>query len=126
MNLELAREKLRDIQFHIEPESIVECLRTVIEIVEIARIPKKQQDAAVAELLREIIVDAPITDQREKLLLDMVDAGIVTHLSQVIHAAARGELKIESTFLTIKTAIEAIGPQRILKCVAPCWQKNPA
>lgn len=122
MNLDIARQKLRNIALQIEPESIVECLKTVIEIVEISQIPKAEQDDAVAELLREIIVDAPITDEREKLLLDMVDAGIVTHMSRVVHAAARGELKIESTFLTVKTIVDSIGLPRLLEC---CLKKKP-
>ena len=49
-----------------------------------------------SKIIRKIIVDAPISDEKEKLCLDMVDEGIVENVIDLVVSASKGELNINA------------------------------
>ncbi len=54
-----------------------------------------QRNLAI-KLVRQIVVDAPISDEKEKLLLDMIDQGILANTIELVVAASNGKLDINT------------------------------
>ena len=79
-----------------------------MEVVEATKLKGEQQKDLAVKLVRQIVVDAPITDDKEKLILDMVDGGIVGSTIDVIVAASRGELNINAGKTVVKVGCLSI------------------
>ena len=54
------------------------------------------QKKLVTTIVRKIVVDAPIADEKEKLLLDMIDQGVVANVIDLVVSASKGEIDINS------------------------------
>ena len=48
------------------------------------------------KLVRKVVKDAPITDDREKLLLDIIDEGIIGNVIDLVISATKGELNVNA------------------------------
>ena len=79
----------------INAQTIIKVLRFAMEVVEAAPNFKgpAQRDLAI-KLVRQIVVEAPISDEKEKLLLDMIDQGILANTVELVVAASKGNLDI--------------------------------
>jgi len=76
--------------------NITSILRIAMEIVESTKVKGAAQKALVEKVVRQIIVDAPISDDKEKLLLDMCDEGILGSTIDMVVAASKGELDLNA------------------------------
>ncbi len=76
--------------------NITSILRIAMEIVESTKVKGAAQKALVERVVRQIIVDAPISDDKEKLLLDMCDEGILGSTIDMVVAASKGELDLNA------------------------------
>ena len=76
----------------VTPETIITILQYAIEAVSVATVDEEDRREYVMELVRDAIVDAPICDEREKLMLDMVDSGILGHTFDLVMSAANGKI----------------------------------
>ena len=47
-------------------------------------------------MVKQVVIDAPISDFKEKLLLDMIDEGILGDMASLIVSATKGELNINA------------------------------
>ncbi len=81
----------------INAQTIIKVLRFAMEVVEAAPNFKgpAQRDLAI-KLVRQIVIEAPISDEKEKLLLDMIDQGILTNTIELVVAASKGKLDINT------------------------------
>ena len=118
---ELIVEKVKeDFKFKIgnisiTPDSIIMILQYAMEIVELTTLSGPEKKAAVIELVRDAVVDAPMDDHVESILLEMIDDGILSHTINVIVSATRGELHLNGVMNASKIACFSLAPH-LTKC----------
>ena len=84
--------KLKDTEINVS--TIMTVVKFTMEAVELTKVKgKKQKDLAV-KLIKKIVKDAPISDEKEKLLLDMLEEDVVGSTIDLVVAASRGQIKI--------------------------------
>ena len=86
------KEKIGDLV--ISTETIVLVLKYAMEVVEVTELKGKEQKDLAIKLVRVVVVEAPISDENEKLLLDMIDNNILGNTVDLIVEASRGNLDI--------------------------------
>ena len=81
---------------HIEIcfENMMAIVRLVMEVVETTKKKGEEQKKLAVKLVKKIIVDSPISDSKEKLLLDICDTGLLSATIDLVVAASKGELSI--------------------------------
>lgn len=111
----------------ITPESIILVLQYAMEIVELTTLTGPEKKTAVMDLVRSAVVDAPMDDHIEKILIEMIDDGILSHTIDIIVSAARGELHLNAVVNASKIACSSIAPHTasvLAKCF-PCIKAPP-
>lgn len=69
-------------------------VRFSMEVVEMTKVKGEEQRELAIKLIRQVIVDAPISDDKEKLLLDMIDQNVIASTIDLVVAASHGQLEI--------------------------------
>ena len=77
----------------INSGNITLVIKLAMEIVEASAL-KGEEQKLVEKIVRKIVVEAPIEDDKEKLLLDMIDEGVVGDVIDLVVSASKGELDI--------------------------------
>lgn len=80
----------------ITPQSIIKILQYSMEIVELSEAKGDEQKKLVEKLVKQVVIDAPISDLKEKLLLDMIEEGILGDMASLVVSATKGELNINA------------------------------
>ena len=80
----------------INASTIIRVVRIAMEIVESTQLKGNAQKKLVNKLVRQIVVDAPISDKKEALLIDMIDEGIVGDVIDLVVSATKGELDVNA------------------------------
>ena len=88
--------KKRVVNMNINARTIISVIHFAMEIVEATTLIGKEQRALVEKLVRQVVVDAPITDEKEKILLYMIDEGIVGDIIDLVVSATKGEVNINA------------------------------
>ena len=92
--LKEAQDKLKDKEINIS--NVMTIVQITMEAVELTKVKgEKQKDLAV-KLIKKIIEDAPISDDKEKFLLDMLKEGVISSTIDLVVAASKGEIDINS------------------------------
>ena len=78
----------------INATSVIKVMKIAMEVVEITEVKGKEQKDLAIKLVRQLVVDAPITDDKEKLLLDMIDNNILGDTIDLVIQATKGEVDI--------------------------------
>tara|TARA_B100000282_G_C31692761_1_gene472293 strand:+ start:545 stop:946 length:402 start_codon:yes stop_codon:yes gene_type:complete len=78
----------------INTKNITTVIKLAMEIVEASALKGDDQKKLVEKIVRKIVVDAPITDEKEFLLLNMIDEGIVGDVIDLVISASKGELNV--------------------------------
>ena len=91
LNTELAS---RDIV--ITSKTITTVIQISMEIVEATALKGEEQKKLVEKVVTKCVKDAPITDEKRKLLLDMIDEGIVGDVIDLVVSATKGELDVNA------------------------------
>lgn len=91
-SLEILKNKLEGVE--IIPDNIAKIVKIAMEIVEVTELKGVEQKDLCIKLIRCVIVDAPITDDKEKLLIDLIDSGILSSTIDLVVMAAKGGLEI--------------------------------
>ena len=86
------KERLTGIE--VSSSTIITVLRFAMEVVEATELKGAAQKQLCNKLVRQIVVDAPIADQNEQLLLNMLDRGILESTMDLIVDATKGRLDI--------------------------------
>ena len=80
----------------ITSKTITTVIKISMEIVEATNLKGVEQKKLVEKLVRKVVKDAPITDEKEKLLLDMIDEGVVGDVVDLVVAATNGEVNVNA------------------------------
>ena len=88
--------KKKTAKMDITPQSIIKVLQFAMETVELSDMKGDEQKELVEKLVKQVVIDAPISDFKEKLLLDMIDEGILGDMASLIVSATKGELNINA------------------------------
>jgi hypothetical protein len=80
----------------ITPRTITIVIKNTMEIVEASVLQGEEQKKMVEKLVRKVVKDAPITDDKEKLLLDIIDEGVVGDVIDLVISATKGELNVNA------------------------------
>ena len=88
--------KLSELNLEITPDSITTVIKLAMEVVEASKLKGAAQKKLVTKIVRKVVVDAPIADEKEKLLLDMIDQGIVGNVIELVVSASKGEVDINA------------------------------
>tara|TARA_B100001142_G_scaffold319703_1_gene363564 strand:+ start:365 stop:781 length:417 start_codon:yes stop_codon:yes gene_type:complete len=91
LNIELAS---RDIV--ITSKTITTVIQISMEIVEATELKGEEQKKLVEKLVTKSVKDAPITEEKRKLLLSMIDEGIVGNVIDLVVSATKGELDVNA------------------------------
>jgi len=95
-SLKLLNSRLSEHNVEVTPKSITTIIKLAMEIAEASKLKGKNQTTLVTKIVRKVVVDAPIADDQEKLLLDMVDGGVVADVITLVISATKGELDINT------------------------------
>lgn len=98
--LEQLTSKGKELGLELEPNSIMTYVKLCMEIVEKTDVKGKEQKTLVVQLITKLVKDAPISDEREKLCLDVLSSGIVGDTIDLIVMASRGQLDLNSVSQT--------------------------
>lgn len=93
-SLSKLKEKIGDLV--INAETIVQVLKFAMEVVEVTELKGSAQKELAIKLVRVVVVEAPISDEKEKLLLDMIDNNILSNTVDLVIAATQGKLDINT------------------------------
>ena len=95
-SLKKLNEKLESRNIEITPGSITIVIKICMEIAEATRLKGKEQKVLVERLVKKVVKDTPISDEKEKLLLDMIEEGVVGDVIDLVVSATKGELDINA------------------------------
>ena len=88
------KQKIDSMGLVINSRNITLVIKLAMEIVEASALKGEEQKKLVEKIVRKIVVEAPIEDDKEKLLLDMIDEGVVGDVIDLVVSASKGELDI--------------------------------
>ena len=88
------RKKIGNLE--INAENIMTILKFAMEIVETTELKGEDQKALCIKLLRDVVVEAPIADEKERFLLNMIDNGTIGNTIDLIIDATKGELNVNA------------------------------
>ena len=80
----------------INANTIIKVLKFSMEVVETSKLKGPAQRELAIKLVRQVVVDAPITDEKEKLLIDLIDNGILSNTVDLVVEATNGEVDINT------------------------------
>ena len=95
--LEKTKKRIKDLNLNVAITTITQVVKIVMEIVEATKLKGVEQNSLVTKIVRQIVVDAPISDDKEKLLLDLIDEQIMGDVVDLVVSASKGRLKINET-----------------------------
>ena len=90
--LAMLKVKLHNVEVTVE--NFMKIVRFAMEVVELSELKGEEQKNMAIRLVRQVIVDAPISDDKEKLLLDMIDQGVLGNTVDLVVDASKGNLNI--------------------------------
>ena len=96
----LFKAKIHNIKICVE--NIIELLRFAMEVVEVTELKGDEQKVLAISLVRKVIVEAPVSDEKEKLMLDVIDQGILGNTVDLIICASKGNLDINKLVTVTK------------------------
>jgi hypothetical protein len=103
----------------ITPDTIIGVLALAMQAMESTKLKGVEKRDAVIRIVRQAVIDAPIPDATEALLLEMVEDGIVGSVIDIVVSAARGELHLNASLDVGKILCSTLGPLAIKLC-NPC------
>ena len=80
----------------INSKTITTVIKISMEIVEATNLKGEEQKKLVEKLVRKIVKDAPIADEKEKLLLDMIDQKVLHGMVDLVVEAKEGKIDINA------------------------------
>ena len=90
--LQMLKHKLQGIEVAVENVMLV--LRFAMEVVEVTELKGSAQKELALRLVRTVVVEAPVSDEKEKLMLDMIDQGVLGNTVDLVVDASKGNLNI--------------------------------
>ena len=95
--------------------NIMTIVKYSMEVVETSKAKGERQKIIVIQLVKQLVKDAPITDDNEKFLLDMIDNGVLSYTIDLVIDASKGNLNINS----VGKCAKSVGTS----CFSACFKK---
>jgi len=95
-SLKKLNETLESRNIEITSKTITTVIKICMEIAEATKLKGKEQKVLVERLVKKVVKDSPISDEKEKLLLDMIEEGIVGDVIDLVVSATKGELDVNA------------------------------
>lgn len=92
--MKMLKVKLQDVEVNVE--NFMTILRFSMEVVEVTQLKGEEQKELALKLVRAVVVEAPITDEKEKLMLDMIDQGVLGNTVDLVVDATKGNIDINN------------------------------
>jgi len=92
--------KINQLNLEITPQTITTVIQIAMEIVEASNLKGEAQKKLVTKIVKKVVEDAPISDEKEKLILDMIEFGVVGNVVDLVVSASKGEVNINSAVAT--------------------------
>ena len=90
--MQMLKYKLQDTEITLE--NIMTVVKFAMEVVEVTELKGDEQKDMAICLVRTLVVEAPISDEKEKLLLDIIDQGVLGNTVDLVVDASKGNLKV--------------------------------
>lgn len=78
----------------VTAQSLVLVVKYAMEVVELVDLKGSEQRELALRLVRRVVKDAPISDEKEKLCLDMIDSGAVGQTIDLVIDATNGHVNV--------------------------------
>jgi hypothetical protein len=108
----------------ITPDTIMTVLQYAMEAVEVTMLTGAEKKKAVIDIVRKAVVDAPMEDHIENILIEMIDDGIVSHTIDIIVSASRGNLNLNGMAKASQVVCTNLVPH-LGTCLTWCFSKKP-
>ena len=95
-SLSLLKQKLEEGNLEVNAQNIMLILKITMEIIEFTKLKGTKQRSLAVRLIRQVVIEAPISDDKEKLLLDLIDNGIVDNTIDLVVSATHGEVNVNA------------------------------
>jgi len=99
--------KTKLVGVEVSVENFMVIVRFSMEVVEVTQLKGSVQKELAVSLVRTVVVEAPISDNKEKLLLDMIDQGVLGNTVDLVVDASRGKLDV-NTVIKVATGCCAL------------------
>tara|TARA_Y100000996_G_C22465565_1_gene619904 strand:+ start:232 stop:627 length:396 start_codon:yes stop_codon:yes gene_type:complete len=83
-------------KMEITTSSIIVILRFAMEVVEATQLKGSAQRDLCTSLVKDVVIAAPLSGDKEKLILDMIDSGVLSNTIELVVDATHGELDINA------------------------------
>lgn len=107
----------------ITPDTIITVLQYAMEAVEVTALKGNEKKKAVMDIIRKAVEDAPMEDHIEKILLEMIDDGIVSHTIDIIVSASRGNINLNGMANASQVVCTNLVPH-LGTCLTWCFSKK--
>lgn len=88
------KNKIGDME--INADNITKVLKFAMECVEVTELKGDAKKDLAIKLVRQVVEEAPISDDKEKLLLDMIDQKILHGMVDLVVEAKEGKIDINT------------------------------
>lgn len=78
----------------VSPQTLMVIVKYAMEVVELTKLKGSEQRQMVVDVVKQVVVDAPISDERERLCLDMIESGVLGQTVDLVVDASKGHLDI--------------------------------
>lgn len=78
----------------VSPQTLMVIVKYAMEVVELTKLKGSEQRQMVVDVVKQVVVDAPISDERERLCLDMIESGVLGQTIDLVVDASKGHLDI--------------------------------
>ena len=92
--MKMLKEKIGDME--ITADTVISVLKFSMECAGCTDLKGAEKKDLAIKLVRQVIVDAPISDEKEKLLLDMIDQNVLHNMIDLVVDATHGRLDVDT------------------------------
>ena len=83
-------------KLEINTQTVIAILKMAMEVVEATQLKGKAQKELCIKLVKDIVIAAPLTGDQEKLILNMIDSGVLDNTIDLVVDATQGKLDINA------------------------------
>ena len=83
-------------KLEINTQTVIAILKMAMEVVEATQLKGKAQKELCIKLVKDIVVAAPLSGDQEKLILNMIDSGVLDNTIDLVIDATQGKLDINA------------------------------
>ena len=92
--MKMLKEKIGDME--ITADTVISVLKFSMECVELTQLKGEEKKDLAIKLVRQVVEEAPISDEKEKLLLDMIDQKVLHGMVDLVVEAKEGKIDINA------------------------------